>query len=109
MGQQIHSPKDFPDDSHRSEPDWATREDLKRAVNIIMSAIQDWAVKEQADLDGISATLDGIVTGVKSLDDKITALQNSPGTLSADDQAALDAIQTASKAVVAKAAGIQVA
>lgn len=71
-----------------------------------MSVITDWAAQEQADLDGISSTLDGIVTGIKALDDKITALQNSPGTLTPADQAALDSIQASSKALVAKAAAI---
>jgi hypothetical protein len=74
----------------------------------IMSAITDWAAKEQANLDAISGTLDGIVTGITALDALITSLQNSPGTLSAADQAALDAIQASSAALVAKSAGIVV-
>ena len=100
------SPKDVPDDSRRPESPWVTKQDLREMEKRIMSAITDWAATEQADLDGISATLDGIVTGVSALDALITSLQNSPGTLSASDQTALDAIQAASKAVVAKAAGI---
>ena len=72
----------------------------------LMSQVTDWAAQEQADLTAISATLDGIVTGVAALDTLITNFQNSPGTLSPSDQAALDAIQSASKAVVAKAAAI---
>lgn len=75
----------------------------------IMSAITDWAAAEQANLTAISSTLDSIVTGVKALDDKITALQNAPGTLSPADQAALDAIQAASKDLVTKAAAISTA
>lgn len=72
----------------------------------IMSVITQWAEQEQADLTAISGTLDTITTGIKSLDDKITALQNSPGTLTPEDQAALDGIQSASKALVTKAAAI---
>ena len=105
----LHSPKDVPDDSRRSELSWATKQDLKETEKQIMSAITDWAAKEQADLDGISTTLDGIVTGITALDAKITALQNSPGVLSPTDQTALDGIQTSSSALVTKAAGISVA
>lgn len=75
----------------------------------IMSQITDWAAKEQADLTAISATLDGLVTGIAALDAKITALQNSPGTLSAADQAALDGIAAASAALVTKSAAISTA
>ena len=74
-----------------------------------MSKITDWAAAEQADLAQISTTLDGIVTGVAALDTLITNFQNSPGTLAPADQAALDAIQAASKALVTKAAAISVA
>jgi len=73
-----------------------------------MSQITDWAAKEQADLDAISGTLDGIVTGIAALDDLITKLQNSPGALSAADQAALDAIQASSTALRGKASAISV-
>lgn len=74
----------------------------------LMSQITDWAATEQADLSAISTTLDSITTGIKALDDLITKFQNSPGTLSPEDQAALDQIQAASKALVTKAAAIDV-
>lgn len=74
-----------------------------------MSQITDWAVQEQADLTAISNTLDSIVAGVTALDALIEQFQNSPGNLSAEDQAALDSIQAASKALVSKAAAISVA
>jgi hypothetical protein len=73
-----------------------------------MSQITDWATKEQASLTSISSTLDGIVTGVTALDELITRFQNSPGTLSVEDQTALDAIQAASQALVTKSAAIVV-
>jgi hypothetical protein len=90
----------------RSHSDHATKQDLDTVVHKLMSAITDWATQEQANLDGISTQLDAIVAGVKALDDKITALQNTPGTLSPSNQAALDAIQAASKALVTKAQAI---
>jgi len=73
-----------------------------------MSKITDWAATEQADLAAVSATLDGIVTGIANLDTLITNLQNSPGTLSAADQTALDNIKAASAALVTKAGAIVV-
>lgn len=76
--------------------------------DIFMSQVTDWAAKEQADLTAISATLDSIVTGIAALDAMITQLQTT-GTLSAADQAALDAIQTASAALVTKSAAISTA
>lgn len=72
----------------------------------IMSAITDWATKEQADLTAIQGTLTSIVSGIAALDAQITAFQNSPGTLSATDQAALNAIQSASDALVTQSAAI---
>jgi predicted transcriptional regulator len=74
----------------------------------IMSAITDWAAKEQADLSAISATLDGIAAGILNLDQMIQRLQNSPGPLGPDDQAALDAISGASKNLATKASSISV-
>lgn len=82
-------------------------EDLKKENRNIMSAITDWAAQEQADLTAISTTLDGIVTGVQNLDTLIQQLQS--GTLNAADQAALDAVKTASAALVTKSAAISTA
>lgn len=82
--------------------------EIERKLHHFMSQITDWAAKEQADLTAISTTLDGVVTGIAALDTLITNLQNS-GTLSASDQAALDAISAASTALVAKTQAISVA
>ncbi len=73
-----------------------------------MSQITDWAAKEQANLDSISKTLDGIVAGIAALDVLIQNFQNSPGTLSPSDQAALDAIVASSGNLVTKSAAISV-
>jgi hypothetical protein len=83
--------------------------ELQKGETTIMSQITDWAAKEQANLDTISKTLDGIVTGVANLDTMIQNFQNSPGTLSPTDQAALDAIANASSTLVTKAEAISVA
>jgi hypothetical protein len=74
----------------------------------VMSKLTDWAAEEQADLTAISNTLDQVVTGIAALDVLITQFQNSPGTLAPGDQAALDGIQAASKALVTKSAAISV-
>jgi hypothetical protein len=58
---------------------------LTEGVKTIMESITDFAAK-------VNANFTGIQTGIKGLDDKITAFQNSPGTLSPEDQAALDDI-----------------
>jgi len=71
-----------------------------------MSQITDFAAAEGVKLDAIEASLKKIVDGVKALHDLIVQFQNSPGTLSAADQAALDAIQAKSALVVADAAAI---
>jgi len=71
-----------------------------------MSAITDWAAKEQADLTAISGQLTTIAAGIAKLDAMITALQASPGTLSPSDQAALDAIEAQSAALATAAKAI---
>lgn len=93
---------------HKSHSQLATKHDLFEMEKRIMSQITDFAAQEQIKLDAISATLDGIVTGIAALDALITQLQNSPGTLSKADQAALDAIQASSQALVAKSGAISV-
>jgi hypothetical protein len=70
------------------------------------SAVTDWAAKEGVALTGISTTLDGIASGVLGLDTLIQNFRNSPGTLGAADQAALDAISSASAALATKASAI---
>ena len=71
-----------------------------------MSQISDRAAALKADEDAISANLDSIVAGIAALDALITNFQNSPGTLSPSDQSALDGIQAASTALVAKSAAV---
>lgn len=63
---------------------------------ITMSQISDFAAKVEANFASTKS-------GIQALDDKIVAFQNSPGTLSPEDQAALDAI-VADSATLATAA-----
>jgi hypothetical protein len=72
------------------------------------SAIQAFATAEGALLTTISGALTNIATGVLALDALITTLQNSSGTISAADQATLDAMQTQSQALVTQVNAISV-
>ena len=73
------------------------------------SAIQAWAGTEQTTLASVATALSATSAGVTVLDYMITAFQNSPGTLSQSDQAALDAIQTQSQALVQQVQAINTA
>jgi cell division protein FtsB len=55
------------------------------------------AVNDQQD-----KAVDGLAADVKFLNDTITTLQNSPGTLTPADQASLDALQARGKAIADK-------
>lgn len=74
-----------------------------------MPGVQDFSNSEQQKLASISGALDTVVTGIAALDQMITDFQNSPGTLSPEDQAALDAIESASNDLLAKAQSISTA
>lgn len=81
---------------------------IEGELKLMASKIQEWAEQQEADLEEINSTLEGIGQGIVDLDKKITEFQNSPGQISAADQAFLDAIQTKSKALVTKAQAIKV-
>jgi hypothetical protein len=86
--------------------DIPTKHDLQETERKIMSQLTDWAATEDADLTAINANLDAIVTTVANLNAQIAAFNNSPGTLSASDQAALDAIKATSDTLVTESAAI---
>jgi len=69
---------------------------INRGIEQLMSQISDFAAKVNANFASIKA-------GIASLDAQIQAFQNSPGTLSAADQAALDAIVASSTALATAA------
>jgi hypothetical protein len=75
-------------------------------IQILMSALSDELAAVKASLDGVNTSLDSITAGIAALDAKIVAFNTSPGTLSAADQSALDGIQSASAALLAKAQGV---
>lgn len=71
-----------------------------------MSAVTDFAAKEQADIDALNGKLDSIATGVTGLDDAIKQLQSTITGLTPEEQAALDSVVSQSDALVAKATAI---
>ncbi len=71
-----------------------------------MATVQDFINAEAPVLASLGTALTALGAGVKALDDLITQFQNSPGNLSAADQAALDQIQATSQALVAQANAI---
>lgn len=80
----------------------ATKSDLQTLERKIMSAIGDYAAAVKTSFDEISLSVDGIAGDVKQLKDTIDKLQNSPGTITPEDQALLDGIQSQAKALADK-------
>lgn len=64
--------------------------------------IADFAVKQNAFNDQQDAAIVDITTEIATLNSTIAALQASTGTITADDQALLDSIQTRAAAITAK-------
>jgi hypothetical protein len=96
-------------DQRRIELDWhgsleklATKHDLKETETKIMSAISDFSVKQNAFNDRMDTAIEGIKGDVKTLNDKIEALQNSAGQITPEDQALLDAIEARGDAITSK-------
>lgn len=76
----------------------------------IMSAIREFAEKQAAFNASVEASLNSIVnsnaeevTLIKQLNDTITALQNSAGAVTPEDQALIDQLEAAGQALADKA------
>lgn len=69
----------------------------------LMSAISDFAAKQAAFNQDVSNDLDAIQANITNLNALITQLQNSAGTISPEDQATLDTLQTAGTDLQTKA------
>lgn len=78
-------------------------------MSAVPTGVATFAAAEGAQLGVISGALVSIAAGVIALDTLITNLQNSPGQLSASDQASLDAIQAQSAALVTQVTAISTA
>lgn len=77
----------------------ATKQDLRQMEKRIMSKISEWA-------DRVEPKLDSVQTGIDELQRLVTEFQNSPGTLSPEDQARLDTIESKTNALATDASGI---
>lgn len=67
-----------------------------------MSAISQFAARQEAFNTRVDTAVTGIQADVKALTDKITELQNTAGTITPEDQALLDAIETRAAAITEK-------
>lgn len=68
----------------------------------LMSAISDFAAKQNAFNDQMDNAVSGLTDDVKNLNDQIAALQASNGSITAEDQKLLDGIQARSQAIADK-------
>lgn len=67
-----------------------------------MSAISDFADKMKTFFDRQDTAVADLQGDVKNLQDQIAALQNSPGTITPEDQALLDGIEGQASGVADK-------
>lgn len=68
-----------------------------------MDAIATFAAQQTAFNTELASDLTDLSTKIGALNDKITALQNSAGVVSPEDQALIDKLQTAGAALVTQA------
>lgn len=80
----------------------ATKTDLKEMETRIMSAISDYAAKQSAFNDRQDAAITDLQGDVQNLNDQITALQNSPGSITPEDQALLDGLTARGESIATK-------
>lgn len=64
-----------------------------------MSAISDYATKQNAHNSKIDEAILGLVGDFKTLNDLIAKLQGSPGSITPEDQASLDALEARGQAI----------
>lgn len=72
----------------------------------IMSAISDFAAKQNAHNDAIDQSISGLQADIQALNDAIKKLQDSAGQITPEDQALLDAIDARGQTVADKLAAL---
>lgn len=97
MSDRLRSPKDVEDDSRKPGSHFVTWQDLvkveKRIMATVTEAIAAFAAQMQTYNDAEDAAITALQGDVANLNAQIAALQNSPGQMTASDQALLDNIQ----------------
>ena len=86
----------------KSRYTFATKKDLIELGEKIMSKISDFADKQKAYNDRIDKAVAGLNADIESLNALIENLQNSPGEISVEDQASLDALDVRGQAIATK-------
>jgi len=87
----------------KSHAGLATKIDLKELENRIMSAIKTSGAAITAHLQRVDAGLTAIAADIAQLKELIVTLQNSPGPISAEDQATLDELETLAGSLATRA------
>jgi DNA repair exonuclease SbcCD ATPase subunit len=64
--------------------------------------ISEFAAKLTAFNDRVDVAITGLSEDVQALTNKITELQNTPGAITPEDQALLDAIETRTETITTK-------
>jgi hypothetical protein len=86
----------------RPHTDSITKHDLKEMEIRIMSAISDFATKQNAFNDRLDSSIQGLTDDVQFMTDQIAKLQASAGTVTPEDQALLDGLEARIAAATTK-------
>lgn len=81
---------------------FATKQDLEKIGNTIMSKISEFAAAQSAFNDRIDTAVTGLQGDITFLTAEIQKLQASVGQLTPEDQASLDLIQARTEAMAVK-------
>lgn len=100
----------------KSHSQLATKCDLKEMECRIMSVISDHLAKQTAfntrqaaAIDQVVASIAGVTSDIKTLNDKITELQNSSGGVTPEDQILINELETKGDELATKAEGLAAA
>lgn len=84
---------------------WTTPADLQPlslTLQNLMSAVSEFATKQNAFNDQIDTAINGLVGDVSGLKDLIAQLQSTQGTITPEDQALLDQIQARTEQIASR-------
>lgn len=94
---------------YKSHAQLATKRDLDKMEERIMSAISDFAAKQKAHnerhdkaIGELGTSVQGVVGDIERLNKKIEELQNTSGSITPEDQKLLDEIEAAGDALATK-------